>query len=98
MLTGKQRRYLKGLAHHLDQTVYVGKAGITENILKEMEIGFETRELVKIKIQEGCELAKEEVADRIIEETGCEFVQAIGRKVTLYRRSKEDPQILLPRK
>ena len=98
MLTGKQRIYLKGLAHHLDQTVYVGKAGITENILKEMEIGFETRELVKIKIQEGCELTKEEVADRIIEETGCEFVQAIGRKVTLYRRSKEDPQILLPRK
>lgn len=98
MLTGKQRRYLKGLAHHLDQTVYVGKAGITENILKEMEIGFETRELVKIKIQEGCELTKEEVADQIIAKTGCEFVQAIGRKVTLYRRSKEDPQILLPRK
>lgn len=98
MLTGKQRRYLKGLAHHLDQTVYVGKAGITENILKEIEIGFETRELVKIKIQEGCELTKEEVADQIIAKTGCEFVQAIGRKVTLYRRSKEDPQILLPRK
>lgn len=98
MLTGKQRRYLKGLAHHLDQTVYVGKAGVTENIIKEMEIGFETRELVKLKIQEGCELTKDEVADEIIAKTGCEFVQAIGRKVTLYRRSKEDPQIVLPRK
>lgn len=97
MLSGKQRRYLKSLAHHLDQTVYIGKAGITENIIKEMETGFETRELVKLKIQEGCELTKEEVADEIIQKTGCEFVQAIGRKVTLYRRSKENPQILLPR-
>jgi len=98
MLTGKQRSYLKSLAHELEPTVYVGKSGMTENIIKEMEIGFETRELVKIKLQEGCELSKDEVADMIIEETGCEFVQAIGRKVTLYRRSKDNPQIVLPRK
>ena len=53
MLTGKQRSYLKSLAHELEPTVYVGKLGMTENIIKEMEIGFETRELVKIKLQEG---------------------------------------------
>ncbi|MBQ5796398.1 MAG: YhbY family RNA-binding protein, partial [Firmicutes bacterium] len=62
MLTGKQRSYLKSLAHELEPTVYVGKFGMTENIIKEMEIGFETRELVKIKLQEGCELSKDEVA------------------------------------
>ncbi|MBQ1215356.1 MAG: YhbY family RNA-binding protein, partial [Firmicutes bacterium] len=71
MLTGKQRSYLKSLAHELEPTVYVGKFGMTENIIKEMEIGFETRELVKIKLQEGCELSKDEVADMIIEKTGC---------------------------
>lgn len=97
MLTGKQRRYLKGLANGLDQTVYVGKAGITPNIIKEMENGFEARELVKIKLQEGCDLSREQVADEIIAATDCEFVQAIGRKVTLYRRSKEHRQIELPR-
>ena len=69
MLTGKQRSYLKSLAHELEPTVYVGKSGMTENIIKEMEIGFETRELVKIKLQEGCDLSKDEVADMIIEQT-----------------------------
>lgn len=97
MLTGKQRRYLKGLANGIDQTVYVGKAGVTPNIIQEMENGFEARELVKIKLQDGCDLTKDQVADAIIQETKCEFVQAIGRKVTLYRRSKDHRKIELPR-
>ena len=46
MLKGKERSYLKKLAHSLEPTVFIGKAGITENIKKELETGFETRELV----------------------------------------------------
>ena len=56
MLSGKQRSYLKKMAHELDPTVYIGKSGLTENIKKEMLTGFEARELVKVKIQEGCTL------------------------------------------
>ena len=41
--------YLKKLAHQLDPTVYIGKAGVTDNIKKEMETGFESRELVKVR-------------------------------------------------
>lgn len=90
MLTGKQRSYLKKLAHDLEPTVYIGKAGLTENIKKELEIGFESRELVKVKIQEGCELKAKELANELAEELGAEFVQAIGRKFTLYRESKDN--------
>ena len=93
MLTGKQRSYLKKLAHELDPTVYVGKAGLTENIKKEMVTGFESRELVKVKLQEGCILDPKELANQL----GAEFVQAIGRKFVLYRQSKENKQIILPR-
>ena len=49
MITGKQRRYLKKLAHDLKPSVFLGKAGLTANIRKEMEIAFEYRELVKVK-------------------------------------------------
>lgn len=98
MLTGKQRSFLKKLAHDLEPTVYIGKSGLTDNIKKELEIGFETRELVKVKIQEGCLLDPKETANELAEELGAEFVQAIGRKFTLYRESKDNKVIEIPKK
>lgn len=98
MLTGKQRSYLKKLAHSLEPTVFLGKAGLTENIKKELETGFESREIVKVKIQEGCDLKAKEVANELAEELNAEFVQAIGRKFTLYRESKDNKTIEIPKK
>ncbi len=97
MITSKQRSFLKGLAHELEPTVYIGKAGITENILKEMETGLENRELVKVKIQEGCERVPKDAANELAGLLGAEYIQAIGRKFTLYRESKDHRQIELPR-
>lgn len=97
MLSGKQRSYLKKMAHELDPTVYIGKSGLKENIKKEMLTGFEARELVKVKIQEGCTLEPKEVANQLADELDAEFVQAIGRKFVLYRESKDHKKIELPR-
>lgn len=97
MLSGKQRSYLKKMAHELDPTVYIGKSGLTENIKKEMLTGFEARELVKVKLQEGCTLEPKEVANQLADELHAEFVQAIGRKFVLYRESKDHKKIELPR-
>lgn len=98
MITSKQRSFLKSMAHSLDPIVYIGKAGVTENVIKEIDICLETRELVKVKLQEGCELSPKEVANDVADKLKAEFVQAIGRKFTLYRESKENKQIELPRK
>lgn len=76
----------------------MGKTGLTENIKKELETGFECRELVKVKLQEGCTLDPKELANQLAEELDAEFVQAIGRKFTLYRESNDNKQIELPRK
>ncbi len=97
MITSKQRSYLRSLAHNIDPIVYIGKAGVTENVIKEIDQALEARELVKVKIQEGCELAAKDVANDILPELEAEFVQAIGRKFTLYRESKENKQIELPK-
>jgi len=97
MLTSKQRSYLKKLAHELEPTVFLGKSGLTENIRKELLTGFEARELVKVKIQEGCLLEPKEVANQLAAELEAEFVQAIGRKFVLYRESRDNKQIVLPR-
>lgn len=98
MITSKQRRYLKGLGHELEPLVYIGKNDLTENVLKEIDSLLEARELVKVKIQESSMLEPKETANQVAEKLKAEFVQAIGRKFILYRRSKEKPQIVLPRK
>jgi len=97
MITSKQRSFLKGLAHDVDPTVYIGKAGLTENVIKEIDMCLEARELVKVKLQEGFDMKPKDVANSLLEPLKAEFVQAIGRKFTLYRASKENKQIILPR-
>ena len=93
MITSKQRSYLRSLAHNIDPTVYIGKAGVTDNVIKEIDQCLEARELVKIKLQEGAELDAKTVANELAPGLRAEFVQAIGRKFTLYRESKENKQI-----
>ena len=97
MITSKQRSFLRSMAHELEPTVYIGKAGLTENIVKEMSIGLEHRELVKVKLQEGCDLSPKETANELADLLKAEFVQAIGRKFTLYKQSKDHKKIELPR-
>lgn len=98
MITSKQRSYLKRLAHELTPVVYIGKSDLTENVIKEMDVLLETRELIKVKIQESSLLDAKETANEAADILGAEYVQAIGRKFVLYRRSKENPQIILPKK
>ena len=98
MITSKQRSFLRCLAHNIDPTVYIGKAGVTGNVIKEIDQCLEARELVKVKIQEGAELDAKATANELAPQLGAEFVQAIRRKFTLYRQSKENRQIELPRK
>lgn len=97
MITSKQRSFLKALAHNIDPVVYIGKAGVTENVKKEIDTCLEARELVKVKLQEGCDLTTKDTANELASELKAEFVQAIGRKFTLYRESKENKQIVLPK-
>jgi RNA-binding protein len=97
MLTGKQKRYLRSLAHHLPPLVQVGKSGITANLIGQVEQELEAHELIKVSVMDTSPLDKDEVRDILIEETGAEWVQSIGRLVVLYRRSTENPQIEIPR-
>lgn len=98
MLTGKQRSFLRKLANGIDPVVYIGKQDLTDNIIKEIDTNLEARELVKVKIQESCLLDPKEVANQVAAKLGAEYVQAIGRKFTLYRESKDNKEIILPKK
>lgn len=96
MLTGKQRSYLKGMANTMDPIFQVGKNGITESFIKQVEDALEARELIKIKVLNNSLLDATEVASQIAEEIDAEFVQSIGNKFVLYKESKENKKIELP--
>ena len=99
MITGKQRSYLKKLGQELDPVVFIGKSDLTENVIREMDNLLESRELIKVKLQEGSTLDPKTCANEAAEMLNAEFVQAIGRKFVLYRQAseKEKRKIVLPR-
>lgn len=96
MLTGKQKRYLRSLAHHLDPIFQVGKGGVNENMVKQISDALEARELFKVSVLQNCEEDKTVVAKQLTEGTGAELVQIIGNTIVLYRESVENKQITLP--
>jgi len=98
MLSGKQRSYLKSLAHDLDDGVYIGKNELTDNIIKEIDNYLTANELVKVKLLETALIDPKETANEVAEKLGAEYVQAIGRKFVLYRESKDNKEIVLPKK
>jgi len=97
LLTGKQRSYLKGLANTMDPIFQIGKNGITENFIKQVDDALEARELIKIKVLNNSFLEPKEVANDLAEKLDAEFVQSIGNKFVLYRESKEKKKIQLPK-
>ena len=98
MLTGKQRAYLRGLANVLPAKYQVGKAGYEDDaFLTQIREGLEKNELIKVTVLENADLSPREVSDAICEMIGCEGVQAIGSKFVLYKKSKKNPKIILPR-
>ena len=70
MITGKQRSYLKGLANQLDPLVFIGKADLTDTVIKEIDNVLNARELVKVKIQESSLLDPKETANRLADMLG----------------------------
>lgn len=97
MLKGKQRSYLKSLAHKLDPIFQLGKSGMTENFEKQVDEALEKRELVKINILQNCMLDATETAAYLAEKLDAEFVQSIGNRFVLYRESKDHKKIELPK-
>lgn len=96
-LTSKQRAHLRKLAHHLKPTVLVGSDGVTEAILASVDDAFNTRELVKVKLQESASIDVREAAGQITAQLDeVHSVQTIGRTVALYRPHPQNPEIRLP--
>jgi RNA-binding protein len=96
MLDSKQRSYLRSLANTITPIFQIGKNGIEQNLLKQIDDALEARELIKINVRNSSDLEMRNVSDVICEALNCEGVQIIGKKLVLYRTSNEKPRIELP--
>lgn len=97
-LTAKQRAHLRSLAHHLKPVVHVGAEGVTQALLGSVADAFNTRELLKVKLQEAAPEKARETGDAIADAMdGVHVAQTIGRTVVLFRQHPDKPEIKLPR-
>ena len=97
-MTSKQRAYLKGLAMKLDPVFNVGKSSITPEFTSAIAEVLETRELIKISVLKNCLDEPREIAEVLAERTHSQVVQVIGKKIVLYKASKDNKKIELPKK
>ena len=95
MITSKQRAYLRGLANTIDPIFQIGKGGINENLIKQLDDALEARELIKLHVLETAFMDSRETLSELAEILGAEPVQANGSKIDLYRESQNKKKIEL---
>jgi len=96
-LSGKQNRFLRGLGHHLNPVVLIGKDTVSQGVLDSVEEALDQHELIKVKLLESCLVDRKSVAEQLAETTGSAIVQILGRTILLFRPTA-DAKIELPKK
>ena len=96
-MTSKQRAYLRSLAMNIDPIFRIGKDGITPELCESIRDALKARELIKVAVLKNCFDDPKSILQTLSERTGSEPVQAIGRKLVLYKPNNKDPKIILPK-
>lgn len=89
-LNGRQIRQLRSLANRLEATVGIGKAGITDAVVRQMDNALEAHELVKCSVQGSAGMDTREAAIALSRPTHSAVVQVIGHRFVLYRETHRD--------
>ena len=95
-MTSKQRSYLKGLAMTMYPIFQLGKSSLTPENTQAIAEALEARELIKINVLQNCADDPNELAQIVAERTHSQVVQVIGKKIVLYKESKNKKKIELP--
>lgn len=96
-MTSKQRAYLRSLANNLTAIFQIGKNGIFDNLIKQINDALEARELIKLNVLATSPNEITYVASILAQKTNSELVQIVGNKITLFRQKKKDSKISLPK-
>lgn len=95
MLNSRQRAQLRAMANSYETIFQIGKGGITEAFIKQVDEALEARELIKLRTLDNSEFSSRTAADSIAEAVKADVVQVIGSKFILYRESRDNKKIKL---
>lgn len=93
----KQISYLRGLAHSLNPVVMIGNNGLTDSVLKEIDMNLNAHELIKIKVMGDDRALRSQMLVEICEKSNAVAVHHIGKQLVVYRKS-EKARIVIPQK
>ncbi|MDE6777390.1 MAG: YhbY family RNA-binding protein [Oscillospiraceae bacterium] len=93
MLNSKQRAYLRGIASKYETIFQIGKAGISENLVQQVQDALKKRELIKLRVLDNSMLTAREASDELAELTKSDVVQVIGSRFVLFKRNPQEPVI-----
>ena len=95
-MTSKQRSYLKSLAMTMEPIFQLGNNSLTPEFTEAVSQALEARELIKINVLQNCADDPNALAQMLAERTRSQVVQVIGKKIVLYKESKDNKKIQLP--
>jgi RNA-binding protein len=90
------RRALRAAGHHLSPVVQVGKEGVTEAVVRQLEEALRAHELVKVKVGTESPDDRFEAAERLGASASAQVAQILGRTALLYRKHPEKPRFEKP--
>lgn len=93
MLNSKQRAYLRGIASTYETIFQVGKGGISDNLIQQVNDALHKRELIKLRVLDASMLSAREAAEDIAQKTHADVVQVIGSRFVLFKRNPQEPVI-----
>ena len=96
-MTSKQRAYLRSLANKIEPVMQVGKSSVTPELTASVSEALAARELIKISVLKNCMDDPNSIAQILAERTKSQVVPVVGKKITLYKESKDKKKIELPK-
>jgi RNA-binding protein len=93
MINSKQRAYLRGMANGIETIGQIGKSGINENLIKQIEEALTARELIKLRVLETSPASAREAAQQLADCTATDIVQVIGARIVLFKQNEKKPVI-----
>lgn len=96
-LSGKAARFLRGLGHHLDPVVQIGKEGITTGLVTATKDALLAHELIKVRVLTEAPVDRKQAGEELARLAGAALAQTLGRTLLLYKRHPHKPKIVLPK-
>ena len=90
-MTSKERAALRAQANGLEPIIQIGKEGISDNLITQIDDTLDVRELIKIRVHlESSPKTPKALAQELAQALEAEVIQVIGGIIVLYREADEE--------